>query len=203
MAKEPFEYKLDILIKEWDHLQQHIGRFDTIIFVLRGFIVSVLTAMLSASASTKYPDLMLFAMLPVLLFWFVDALHKSFQRRFILRTRELENYLSGKTFLEDLDARTISFHSPAISAGFGKGKFLSRLSYVMKTTMLRNVAVVYVSMLIFCAIAYMAISLAVGQGSNSNSALSRPAQTQALEVMSSNRFGYLRERHPVTELRER
>jgi len=50
------------------------GTFDTITFSVRGWAVSAFTAMLAVSASQKLPNLMLLAILPVVMFWLVDAL---------------------------------------------------------------------------------------------------------------------------------
>jgi hypothetical protein len=38
------KYKLAMLEKEWGHVETHISRFDTIIFAIRGWEISVLTA---------------------------------------------------------------------------------------------------------------------------------------------------------------
>jgi len=74
MTKDAFDLKLDVLMKEWDHVQNHVGRFDSILFNIRGWAVSAFTAMLAVSATQKLPHLMLLTILPVLMFWFVEAL---------------------------------------------------------------------------------------------------------------------------------
>ena len=69
MANEsPFDKKLNILLKEWDHVQFHIGRFDTIIFSIRQWCVTVFTAFLGAAVALHRPDVMLLAAMPAILF---------------------------------------------------------------------------------------------------------------------------------------
>ena len=150
-----FDTKLNILLKEWDYVQNHIGRFDTIIFSIRQWSVTVLAGLLAAAVAAKSPALMLSAVVPTGLFWFIDALHKSFQRRFISRGREIEVYLSSPDFTEALRERTFaSFTSPRLSAQFGVGTFRTRLNDVAHSALLRNVVVVHASLMCTCIVLY-------------------------------------------------
>jgi hypothetical protein len=54
-----FDKKLNILLKEWDHVQFHIGRFDTIIFNIRQWGITVFTAFFGAAVALHKPDVML------------------------------------------------------------------------------------------------------------------------------------------------
>lgn len=155
MNKTAFDYKLEILMKEWDYVQTHIGRFDVILFNIRTWAVSAFTAMIAVAATQKLPALMLLAMLPVLMFWFIDALHKNFQRNFIFRNREIESYLSSDAIIEDAKLRSgLSIVAPAMSSQFGKASFFHRLKLVLKAAALRNVVVIYSALLSLCALSY-------------------------------------------------
>ncbi|MGO7800718.1 hypothetical protein ACC710_38025, partial [Rhizobium ruizarguesonis] len=61
--------KLIILMKEWDYLQKHIARFDTISFSIRQWSVTIFTDFLGGSIALKNPKGMLIAIVPVLLLW--------------------------------------------------------------------------------------------------------------------------------------
>jgi hypothetical protein len=160
VAKDAFDYKLEIVVKEWDYIQSHIGRYDTIIFNIRSWAVSAFTAMLAVSASQKLPALMLLAILPMLMFWLIDALHKSFQRHFMRRGGEIESYLASDNFIDDVKSRTgIRIVAPTLSTMFGQGSFSARLKYVLKTALIRNVLVTYAALLFLCLLSYCFLKL--------------------------------------------
>jgi hypothetical protein len=156
MNKSAFDYKLEILMKEWDYVQSHIGRLDSIIFNIRGWAISAFTAMIAISATQKIPNLMLLAMLPVLMFWFIDALHKNFQLNFILRGREIETYLASNALLDDAKWQSgISITAPDLSGSFRKRPFFDRVRRVLKAATLWNVWIIYSAMLCLCALSYL------------------------------------------------
>jgi len=131
------------------------GTFDTITFSVRGWAVSAFTAMLAVSASQKLPNLMLLAILPVVMFWLVDALYKSFQRNFMRRGREIEEYLASDRFKDDLKSRAVlSIRVPALSAKFGTSSFLARLKIVLQIALVRNVLIIYSALLFLCVLSY-------------------------------------------------
>jgi hypothetical protein len=155
MAKAPFDYKLEILIKEWDYVQSHIGRFDSILFSIRTWAVSAFSAMIVVAATRNLPDLMLLAILPVFMFWFIDALFKRFQRYFIFRGQEIEAYLSSGTFIEDARLQSeVSIVTPALSSQFRRSSLWRRMCGVLRAALLWNVLIVYSAMLILCALSY-------------------------------------------------
>jgi hypothetical protein len=155
MTQDVFDYKFQILMKEWDYTQTHIGRFDTIIFSIRGWAVSAFTAMIAVATTQKIPSLMLLAILPTLLFWLVDALHKTFQRNFISRGNKIERYLRSKNFLDDAKLRSdIRMATPNLSKPFGRGSYLERVKKVIAHALIRNVVVTYVPMIMLCVVVY-------------------------------------------------
>lgn len=95
------------------------------------------SAFLGAAVALHRPDVMLLAAMPAILFWLIDALHKSFQRRFIMRGREIEGYLSSGEFDRALTEQSFGgFISPRLSRGFGEGTFLDRMHVVLNAARL-------------------------------------------------------------------
>lgn len=159
MAKTPFDYQLEILLKEWDYAQSHIGRFDTIIFSIRSWAVSAFTAMLAVAATQGKPALMLLAIIPTMMFWLIEAFHKSFQRLYILRTREIEYYLASETFRQDAAAQTaMQFRTPTTSERFHGRLRWDRLRDIVHVARFRNVMVTYVSIIILCLLTFVFLS---------------------------------------------
>jgi uncharacterized membrane protein len=153
MAETQFERKFLILKGEWDLYQTAIGRYDTIVFGIRGWAVTVFAAVLSASVSLKSPSLVLFTIAPTLLFWIVDALNKSFQEVFIERARNIEAYLQSKQFEADIEGdKSLGFATPQISQNFlnhSKSGTLQRIT-TWRCFWKANVVLVYGSICIMC-----------------------------------------------------
>jgi hypothetical protein len=163
MSKSLFEYRLDILIKEWDYVQTHTGRFDPILFNIRTWAVSAFTALIAVAATQKIPGLMLLAILPALMFWFLDALNKSIQLRFISRGQEIEAYLSSSAFINDAKSQTeFSIDTPGLSRLFRKKKpFFHRARLVLKAAVRWSVLSVYSAMICLCALSYFFLRVTV------------------------------------------
>ncbi len=158
MSRDLIDYSMGVLSKEWDHLQSHIARFDTIVFGIRAWAVSAFTGLLALSASQKLPVLMLLAILPVSLFWIMDGLHKGFQHNYIRRSREIEQYLASPQWTDDIKGgERLSFKSPLISVQFDKGTTLQRLLYHLRHLFIRNVLLLYGAMLVLCIGAYFVL----------------------------------------------
>jgi hypothetical protein len=155
MRKDQLDYKIEILVKEWDAIQGAIGRFDTLAFNIKGWAISLFTAVLVVSATQRVPELMILAILPLMMFWLIDALYKSFQRRYIIRGTEIETYLSSESFVKDIELRSIAhFSSPVINIQFGSYTYLHRIGLILRSAFSWNVFLLYFSMLALCLAAY-------------------------------------------------
>ena len=76
-----------------------------------------------------------------------------------MRGREIEGYLSSEEFNSALTEQSFGgFISPRLSRGFGEGTFLERMHVVLNAARLRNVAMIYVSVLCFCLLSYVVLS---------------------------------------------
>jgi hypothetical protein len=157
-----FDRKLSVLIKEWDLCEASIGRFDTISFAIRGWAVSVFTAVLAAAVTVKQPRLVLFAIAPTLLFWIFDALNKSFQDRFTRRLRAIQTYLKSPQFQEDLQsAEHLRVETPVMALEFqmaSDAPFLLKLSRLIDSAARANVYVIYTSIIILSLVCWLVLA---------------------------------------------
>jgi len=80
-------------IKHLDYIQAVITRMNANSFQLKGWMVTLSSAILALSASTKNESFVLVAILPVLIFWFLDAYYLTQERKF----RGLYNDVAGIT----------------------------------------------------------------------------------------------------------
>ncbi|TAT71062.1 hypothetical protein [Rhizobium ruizarguesonis] len=154
--KDFFDRKLTILMKEWDYLQTHIARFDTISFSIRQWSVTIFTAFLGGSIALKNPQGMLIAIVPVLLLWFIDGVWKSIQVRLIDRNAEIQIFLASKEF-EDAHTNLSmdSFVTPTMFEGFGKTKLRAKTVNVLRAAVIRSVLLSHIAILLFCLASYI------------------------------------------------
>lgn len=139
-----FDVQYRLLIKEWELCNSNIGRFDNLLFIVRGWTVALATAIVGYAYSANDPTVCYLSVVPLSLFWSVDALFKSFQRNFILRSRAIEGYLASEDFETDFRSQRLSMKVPSTSAKFGSGSIKQRLSHVLSSGLLRNVMISYV-----------------------------------------------------------
>jgi len=159
---DALDHQLAVVMKEWDQCETGIGRYDTIMFSIRTWAVTISTATVGAAASIKNPDIILISIVPALLFWLIDSVNKSYQSTFTTRVHEIQDYLSSKSFKDDMEAKVISFRSPVFATKFELGK-LGRLKEVLGAARRMSVWITYVSILIINVIAYAGF-LATGVG---------------------------------------
>jgi len=158
MAKPLFEYKLDVLLNEWRLVQAQISQFDTVALSIRGWAVTVFGGILAVSASIKQAGLVPFAALPIMLFWLIDALFKSFQSRVIGRSEEIESYLRSDEFRKDAAQQTsFGFVSPRLADAF-KLPIAVRLQDLVRALFYANVMLTYAALLIACVMSYYVLS---------------------------------------------
>ena len=69
-------------MKHLDLIQGAIGRMASNSFVLKGWSVTLASAMLGLSAKDSEPRLALLSLLPVLAFWGLDAYYLGLEKRF-------------------------------------------------------------------------------------------------------------------------
>ena len=144
-----FAARLDILKTEWGFLQDKIIKYDGIVFSIRGWAVSVWTACLIFAAKDNEPTIMLLCTIPLAIFWLVDSLNKSIQRKFIHRVNEIEKYLSSTNFEEDYAKQELlGIVAPTLRTSFENRSAMTQLKELAEAANLRNVKYVYWSLIL-------------------------------------------------------
>jgi hypothetical protein len=69
--------------KHLDYLQAIITRHNTNSFMLKGWTITLLSALLALSGAIKEPSISLIALMPIIIFWSLDAFYLSNERCFI------------------------------------------------------------------------------------------------------------------------
>ncbi|MEH7879393.1 hypothetical protein V7799_18060 [Rhizobium laguerreae] len=154
--KDFFDRKVAILLKEWDYLQTHIARFDTISFSIRQWSATIFTAFLGGSLALKNPQGMLIAIVPVLLLWLMDGVWKSIQLRLIDRNVEIQIFLASKEF-EDAHTNLSmdSFVTPTMFQGFRKTTLWAKTVNVLRSAVVRSVLLSHIAILLCCFASYI------------------------------------------------
>ncbi|MBV8278997.1 MAG: hypothetical protein JO170_27560 [Verrucomicrobia bacterium] len=148
MEQSQSDLKFSVLKQEWDHCENAIARYDTIVFGIRGWAVTVFSAMLAASISLRHPQLILLAICPTVLFWIVEAVNKSFQELFIERVQEIETYLRSTVFENGVAESLTPFTAPRISQNFvdvGDRNIVKRFLRVFRCGIIGNVLIPYLA----------------------------------------------------------
>ncbi|HEY9295722.1 MAG TPA: hypothetical protein VIQ31_05005 [Phormidium sp.] len=93
-----FSYRLDFLQKEMSMLQDSIRSYDSIVFTIKGWSITVFSAIILFTVDKQKPFLYFFCIASVLSFWLLDAFYKSTQAILIARYRKLEIFIQGPDF---------------------------------------------------------------------------------------------------------
>jgi uncharacterized membrane protein len=159
MTEDAFDTKLKIMLKEWDHIQFHVARFDTLTINLRYWSVVILGGFLAATIAAKEKDILLFAIIPVMLLWLLDAMHKWYQQIFSQRGQDLERFLSSNQFIQIVTARDATMIvSPLMSIPFSQDyKILDKLRPILRAALLANVMLTYVAIIGACILTYLCL----------------------------------------------
>jgi hypothetical protein len=80
-------------LKHLEFIQNVITRMNTNSFQIKGWSIVIVSALLAIYASTKNNYFLLVAVLPTLIFWFLDAYYLNQERKF----RGLYNDVAGVT----------------------------------------------------------------------------------------------------------
>ena len=159
MAEDFFDLKHTIILEEWKACGASIGRLDGVVFTIRGWAVTTTTAAIAYAYTKPDPAVCMLVLIPLILLWVIDAMFKTFQRVFIRRSREIEEYLASTAFHDDFENRTPSFQSPVLAIRFGQGTFGERLKILFEQAFLRNVVATYASLVVFSMFSYAIISI--------------------------------------------
>lgn len=82
---------MDNKIKHLDYIQNIVTRLNTNSFQIKGLSITIVAALLAVYASNQKLDFILVAVLPTVIFWFLDAYYLQQERKF----RGLYNDVAG------------------------------------------------------------------------------------------------------------
>ena len=152
--KELFEYKLSILQKELDTINQIIERHDNFTQTTKNWTIvvwiGVTSFILKDSPTENVKQLLLLTPIIPLLFWYVDATWRRLQNRSIFRSDKISAFFNSKEFEEAYK----NYDSSKIEVWDVVGrKYIEDTKYKRKTSLwriirFRSIAGFYLS--IFC-----------------------------------------------------
>ena len=88
-------FVLPVLLKELDHIQAIIGRYDTFFFLLKQLCLASIFAIIGAYLSKPFDGLGLLVFVPIIFYAFDYAFRCAFWSGFIVRVIEVESFLNG------------------------------------------------------------------------------------------------------------
>ena len=94
--------RLALLQAELGAIQDAIRGLDTITFQIKGWSVTVATAISGFAVSPKRPALLALAAVAVLEFWLINAQFKLYQRAFIDRNKSIHREVGGGGLMDSL-----------------------------------------------------------------------------------------------------
>lgn len=150
MPKDTFDYKYELLLKEIDILQGGIRGYDSILFTIKGWSITIFSAFIFFVAKEDEALYLILAAIAVILFWALDAINKGFQRAFIIRHNRIEHYLRTD-FTEDIVSRKMRLNVPDIGARVSVRDRNRKIS-PWRSALYIHTAGLYVAMLVILAI---------------------------------------------------
>ncbi|MBR9847512.1 MAG: hypothetical protein GYB35_16055 [Algicola sp.] len=69
--------------KHLEFIQDIINRYNSNSFIIKGWAITIVSALYALSGTVKEPKLVLTAIVPIILFWFVDSYYLSNERCFV------------------------------------------------------------------------------------------------------------------------
>ena len=91
--KDLFEFKLDLLKKELDLISSVIGRYDSILFQIKGWAITLWIAVVGFGLQGRLITVFILAFFIPVLFCFIELEFKRIQRQYIFRGNKLEKFL--------------------------------------------------------------------------------------------------------------
>jgi len=96
-----FEYQSQLLLKEIEIIQLKISTFDDLSFKIKGWAITLWSAIIIWGYKNSNYDFLIVAIIVVFSFWLVDAYFKTYQKRFRLRIRTIEDFINSNDTYKD------------------------------------------------------------------------------------------------------
>jgi hypothetical protein len=143
-----FSYRLSLLQQEMEMLQNGIRGYDSIVFTIKGWAITVFSAIILFAVDKHKPFLYLFCIASVLSFWLIDAFYKSTQNILINRYGKIEAFLQGDDFEKAMTDRNFgNFLIPHFQEGFNMRKS-QRLRWLLQAALQFYTYSLYVFLLV-------------------------------------------------------
>jgi hypothetical protein len=139
-----FAYQLDLVKQEMDMLQNSIREYDSILFTIKGWAITLFSGIILFAIDKQTPSLYLFCIVSVLAFWLIDAFYKSTQNFLISRYRRIEELLRSPEFEEIMRNRDFAnFPVPYFQDGWFNTSKPRRSRLVLKAALQWHTFVLY------------------------------------------------------------
>jgi hypothetical protein len=130
-----FSCRLSLLQKEMEMIQNGIRGYDSIVFTIKGWAITIFSAIILFAVDKQKPFLYLFCIASVLSFWWIDAFYKSTQNILISRYATIEAFLQGDDFAKAMTDRNFgNFLIPHFREGFNMRKS-QRLRWLLQAAL--------------------------------------------------------------------
>ncbi len=114
MRQNLAEAKLDIIKHELDRVQSSIDKYDETNFKIRGWEVTIWSALMVVYFQSGKHTVLAVALLMPFVFFVLDGMYKSFREGYKSRRNDIIEYLSSEKFEREYGSGKISFRSPRI-----------------------------------------------------------------------------------------
>ncbi len=145
--------QFQVLLKEYDILLTTTRSFDTLLFQIKGWSVTVYSAATGLALLNNKPLLLLVPLISSLIFWGLDGLYKNFQFIYINRTRKVEAALNGECEIEKYGYISSEFE-------FLDTKIASRFKRAQGKLFVFNVMILYLAQIIFLGVLWVVVFVA-------------------------------------------
>lgn len=109
---------MEVNLKYLDHLQSIITRHNSNSFMIKGWTITIVTAIFALSGALKQPILALVAIVPVLVFWVLDSFYLANERCFVC----LYNAAINRYTIKAKNKQLLNNHQ--VKTEVEKGKFI-------------------------------------------------------------------------------
>jgi hypothetical protein len=156
-VNDEFDYKFDLLKQEIDAAQQGIRTYDNILFVIKGWAITIFAAFVVFATQADEPRYILLCLLSVMMFWLIDVTFKIIQRIYRARYVQIEKYLQSDEFSLATKERSFKdFRIPDLDSGFHVRR--EYLQEILRATLTPNTSIPYVVMTILTISLYFGMT---------------------------------------------
>ncbi len=149
---DEFQYRYDLLKQEIDILQEGIRQYDSALFTIKGWAITIFSAFIFFAADKRQPSFLILCAISVTLFWLFDSTYRSIQRIYIRRYNEIEQFLKSIEFSQAIKERDFkNFFIPNIGASFNVRGF-KKYTEIFRVAFMYHNALLYVAMLVLIAL---------------------------------------------------